>query len=142
MLYNTVIQRPDRMATKTAIDAAVSGRKGRQWKKRKQYKKLIEQAAIKEFMEKGFMGASLRQIVKNAGVTTGAFYKYYPTKEKAVRRTGLRNMRSIYTVYMTSSGRFEELSPSQQQTRMKSISHNGVDRIISMCINTMIISNC
>ena len=42
---------------------------------------MIRQAAVSEFMDKGFAGASLRQIVKNAGVTTGAFYKYYPTKE-------------------------------------------------------------
>ena len=35
----------------------------------------IQQAALEEFSEKGFLGASLRQIVKNAGVTTGAFYE-------------------------------------------------------------------
>ena len=29
----------------------------------------IQQAALEEFSEKGFLGASLRQIVKNAGVT-------------------------------------------------------------------------
>ena len=34
----------------------------------------IHQAAMEEFLEKGFSDASLRQIVKNAGVTTGAFY--------------------------------------------------------------------
>ena len=34
----------------------------------------IQQAALEEFSQKGFLGASLRQIVKNAGVTTGAFY--------------------------------------------------------------------
>ena len=34
----------------------------------------IHQAAMEEFLEKGFADASLRQIVKNAGVTTGAFY--------------------------------------------------------------------
>lgn len=33
----------------------------------------IQQAALDEFSEKGFLGASLRQIVKHAGVTTGAF---------------------------------------------------------------------
>ena len=32
---------------------------------------------VKEFLEKGFQGASLRQIVKKAGLTTGAFYGYY-----------------------------------------------------------------
>ena len=34
----------------------------------------IQEAALAEFLKKGFLGASLRQIVKNAGVTTGAFY--------------------------------------------------------------------
>ena len=34
----------------------------------------IQEAALTEFLDKGFLGASLRQIVKNAGVTTGAFY--------------------------------------------------------------------
>ena len=40
----------------------------------------IQQAALEEFSEKGFLGASLRQIVKNAGVTTGAFYGYFSSK--------------------------------------------------------------
>ena len=31
----------------------------------------IQEAALAEFLKKGFLGASLRQIVKNAGVTTG-----------------------------------------------------------------------
>ena len=33
----------------------------------------IQQAAVQEFLDTGFLGSSLRQIVKNAGVTTGAF---------------------------------------------------------------------
>ena len=42
----------------------------------------IQRAAMQEFLDKGFQGASLRQIVKNAGVTTGAFYGYYASKEE------------------------------------------------------------
>ena len=42
----------------------------------------IHQAAKAEFLEKGFRGASLRNIVKTAGVTTGAFYGYYKSKEE------------------------------------------------------------
>ena len=34
----------------------------------------IRRAAMKEFQEKDFLSASLRRIVKAAGVTTGAFY--------------------------------------------------------------------
>ena len=41
----------------------------------------ILEAGKKEFLEKGFRDASLRTIVKEAGVTTGAFYGYYKSKE-------------------------------------------------------------
>lgn len=43
---------------------------------------LIHTAAKAEFMEKGFQAASLRNIIKTAGVTTGAFYGYYGRKEE------------------------------------------------------------
>lgn len=42
----------------------------------------ILSAAKAEFSEKGFQSASLRRIVKNAGVTTGAFYGYFKRKEE------------------------------------------------------------
>ena len=38
-------------------------------------------SAKKEFMEKGYMKASLRTICKNAGVTTGALYFFFQDKE-------------------------------------------------------------
>ena len=41
----------------------------------------IHQAARAESREKGFPSASLRRIVKSLGMTTGAFYGYYPSKE-------------------------------------------------------------
>ena len=44
----------------------------------------IQQAALVEFLDKGFLGASLRQIVKNAGVTTGAFYGYFSSNEALI----------------------------------------------------------
>ena len=43
--------------------------------------KNILNTARKHFLKDGLTGASLRNIVKDAGLTTGAFYKYYPTKE-------------------------------------------------------------
>ncbi|MDE6313113.1 MAG: TetR/AcrR family transcriptional regulator [Lachnospiraceae bacterium] len=42
--------------------------------------KLLESAKA-EFMEKGYTGASLRNICKNAGVTTGALYFFFQDKE-------------------------------------------------------------
>lgn len=41
----------------------------------------ILEVGRREFLEKGFKGASLRAIVKEAGFTQGAFYGYYDSKE-------------------------------------------------------------
>ena len=38
-------------------------------------------SAEHEFMEKGYQGASLRNICKNAGVTTGALYFFFKDKD-------------------------------------------------------------
>ena len=43
--------------------------------------KLLE-SAKKEFLEKGYMKASLRTICKNAGVTTGALYFFFRNKQE------------------------------------------------------------
>ena len=43
-------------------------------------KKLLE-CAMKEFSEKGYMKASIRNICKEAGVTTGALYFFFKDKE-------------------------------------------------------------
>ena len=48
----------------------------------------IQETALTEFLDKGFQGASLRQIVKNAGVTTGAFYGYFSSKAALFKRLG------------------------------------------------------
>ena len=48
----------------------------------KQTKKKLIECAKKEFIEKGFMKASLRNICKNAGVTAGAMYFFFKDKEE------------------------------------------------------------
>lgn len=40
----------------------------------------ILESATKEFLEKGYLNTSLKDICKNAGVTTGALYKRYKGK--------------------------------------------------------------
>ena len=42
----------------------------------------IMESAAKRFMEVGFAGASIRQICKDAGVTNGAFYAHFESKEE------------------------------------------------------------
>lgn len=44
-------------------------------------KNRLLESAKKEFLEKGFTGASLRTIAANAGVTTGAMYRHFKDKD-------------------------------------------------------------
>lgn len=50
-------------------------------KKDNETRENLLKSAKKEFMEKGFTSASLRNICKNAGVTTGALYFFFKDKE-------------------------------------------------------------
>ena len=47
----------------------------------KETKKRLLECALKEFSEKGYMKASLRNICKEAGVTTGALYFFFKDKD-------------------------------------------------------------
>lgn len=49
--------------------------------KRRETIEKLKKAGKEEFLEKGYQGASLRNICKNAGVTTGAFYFSFDSKE-------------------------------------------------------------
>ena len=44
-------------------------------------KKKILDSAMTEFLDKGFMNASLRTIAANAGLTTGAMYRHFKDKD-------------------------------------------------------------
>lgn len=50
-------------------------------KDEKETKAMLLTSARAEFLEKGYMQASLRNICKNAGVTTGALYFFFKDKE-------------------------------------------------------------
>ena len=50
-------------------------------KNEKETREKLLASAKQEFLEKGYMKASLRNICKNAGVTTGALYFFFQDKE-------------------------------------------------------------
>jgi len=50
-----------------------------------QTKEAILESALQEFLTYGYNAASLRRITKNAQVTTGALYRYFPGKEDVFR---------------------------------------------------------
>ena len=59
----------------------------------------IMESAMKHFMDKGFSGASIRQICKDAGVTNGAFYAHFDSKEDLfdkIVRSAVDGMQELY----------------------------------------------
>lgn len=83
---------------------------------------LIHEAAKKEFLEKGFKSASLRSIVKAAGVTTGAFYGYYDSKEALFEALVGKQYDTLMDCYKTAQEDFAKLPPEEQPENMGTIS--------------------
>ena len=92
--------------------------------------KNILNTARKHFLKDGFSGASLRNIVKDAGLTTGAFYKYYPTKEALFDALTDPYIEHIYQIYDRVVEDFEKLSAKGQTSNMSDTSGNGMDQMI------------
>ena len=90
----------------------------------------IQQAAVQEFLDKGFRGASLRQIVKNAGVTTGAFYGYFSSKEALFASIVEPHAAAIMGRFMQTQTEFAALPAAEQP------SHMGVES--SACVDWMV----
>ncbi|WP_051437850.1 TetR/AcrR family transcriptional regulator [Eubacterium xylanophilum] len=70
----------------------------------------IQEAAMKEFMEKGFMKSSLRKICSQAGVTTGALYFFFKDKDDLFCSLVREPVEEIYQVMM------EHFSMEEQAT--------------------------
>lgn len=92
--------------------------------------KNILNTARKHFLKDGFSGASLRNIVKDAGLTTGAFYKYYPTKEALFDALTDPYIEHIYQIYDHVVEDFEKLSAKEQTSNMSDTSGDGMDQMI------------
>lgn len=82
----------------------------------------IHAAAKAEFKAKGFRSASLRNIVKMAGVTTGAFYGYYDSKEALFEALVGPQYDFIMNRYRDAQMAFTMLPPEKQVESMSDIS--------------------
>ena len=91
----------------------------------------ILETAKRHFLSDGLTGASLRNIVKDAGLTTGAFYKYYPTKEMLFDALTDPYLEHIYEIYDQVVAEFEKLSADDQTKNMASISDEGMEEMLN-----------
>lgn len=83
---------------------------------------LIHSAAMQEFLEKGFKSASLRNIVKTAGVTTGAFYGYYDSKEALFEALVGEQYDYFLNCFCQAQKDFAELPPEKQPDSLSTTS--------------------
>ena len=95
---------------------------------------LIHTAAKEEFMEKGFQAASLRNIVKTAGVTTGAFYGYYDSKEELFAALVDSSYEYMMERYRQAHESFESL-PMEKQPEQ-------IGKMSSECMNELLAYSC
>lgn len=74
----------------------------------KQTRENLLAAAKQEFMEKGYHGASLRSMCREAGVTTGALYFFFKDKEELFSEIVQQQVRELY--HLIESHFVEELA--------------------------------
>lgn len=75
----------------------------------------IHQTAKSEFLEKGFQSASLRRIVKSVGMTTGAFYGYYKSKEELFEALVGEHYNFLIQRFKDAQWEFSELPYEKKQ---------------------------
>lgn len=93
----------------------------------------IHSAAKEEFAEKGFKSASLRNIVKTAGVTTGAFYGYYNSKAELFKALVGETYDHIMNRYRQAHEMFERLPAEVQPDQMGKLSYECMDELLVYC---------
>ena len=89
----------------------------------------IHKAATVEFLEKGFKSASLRNIVKTAGVTTGALYGYYKSKEGLFEALVEEKYDYFISEYKNAQEKFTELPKSAQREKMSDYSSEQMEKL-------------
>ncbi|MDD6568814.1 MAG: TetR/AcrR family transcriptional regulator [Eubacterium sp.] len=83
-----------------------------------------------EFLDKGFKSASLRNIVKIAGVTTGAFYGYFSGKEALFAALVEEHAKAIMNIFMSAQEDFVKLPKEVQAQHMGVESRSSLNEIV------------
>jgi AcrR family transcriptional regulator len=82
----------------------------------------ILRAGKQEFLSKGFHAASLRDIAKSAGVTTGAFYGYFKSKDDLFETLVGDVADTFIEKFEEVQHRFSNLPPQEQPNQMGTLS--------------------
>lgn len=104
-------------------------------------RQLIIDAGKREFLKKGFQGASLRNIAKNAHVTTGALYGYFASKEDLFSAIVLPCCAAVKCRFSRSTDSFFEIPDNKDSKTLDCIAwmvdymydHYDVFKILICC---------
>ena len=89
--------------------------------------KRILETAKKEFLERGFQGTSMRRIAALAGVTTGALYGYFDSKEKIFDSLVEDSYNAVMNAYKDAHVEFAALPYDTQVSGMGDITAKCVE---------------
>ncbi|WP_026890961.1 TetR/AcrR family transcriptional regulator [Lacrimispora aerotolerans] len=88
-------------------------------------------AGMQEFMKYGYEGASLRRIAKEASVTTGAIYGYFPSKEALFDELTGEAADGLLEMYLQAHKEFAKLPPELQANALDDISDESAPAIVN-----------
>ena len=89
--------------------------------------KLILEKAKAEFLERGFSGTSMRRIASLAGVTTGALYGYFASKEDIFDALVKKSYDTVMNAYQNAHDEFAALPYNEQIAGMGNITAKCVE---------------
>lgn len=103
-------------------------------KNEKETKANLLASAKKEFMEKGYTQASLRNICKNAGVTTGALYFFFRDKEALFASLVEEPLHGLFEI-MQSHYRLELQVSADNPINLRS--REAIDGDLEVCVQVV-----
>ncbi|MCR5217431.1 TetR/AcrR family transcriptional regulator [Treponema sp.] len=89
-------------------------------------------SARKEFLEKGFTGASLRTISKNAGVTTGTIYSRFEDKTALFEEIVGEHAKKIVSIYNNGIDSYYNFNPEDKYSKMNDLTVDCISLMLDV----------
>lgn len=95
-------------------------------------KEKILESAKAEFMEKGFIDASMRTIAERAGYTTGMLYSRFADKDEIFCALVEEGAEKLYQYFVMVQEEFASFAPKRQMEEMHEYTAQKVERMIDI----------
>lgn len=96
------------------------------------YEKILA-CAKAEFIEKGYLNASLRNIANAAKTTTGSIYSSFKDKQGLFEAIVDAHYQHIMNLYISAQESFKELDKKEQMEHMSEYSGDAMEQMLVFC---------